>query len=64
MRSKLSKKEIREAFRLMRLSSEQQRESYRKLIPLDADIEKTHLFIRATIGTEEKDSEVEVARLE
>ena len=64
MRSKLSKKEIMEAFKLMRLSSEQQREYYRKMMPLDAATQETHLFIRATIGTEEKDSEVEVARLE
>ena len=64
MRGSLSKREIDEAFKLMRLSSEKQRQFYSQLIGSEEEEDKTTLFIRSTTGTTEKDSEEEIARLE
>jgi hypothetical protein len=64
LNKKLSNSKINEAFRLMRLSSEQQRESFRKLTSKEKDTEETYVFIRATIGTKETKTEVEDAGLE
>jgi hypothetical protein len=60
----LSKREIDRAFKLMRLSSEKQRQFYRKLVDSEEGEKTTTLFIRSTIGTGEKDKEEEIARLE
>lgn len=48
----------------MRLSSEKQRQFYRKLVDSEEGEKTTTLFIRSTIGTGEKDKEEEIARLE
>lgn len=60
----LSKREIARAFKLMRLSSEKQRQFYRKLVDSEEGEKTTTLFIRSTTGTREKDKEEEIARLE
>ena len=64
MSSQLSKKEILDAFQLLRLSSKKQRDHFKKLLHNEENGEKTHIFIRTTMGTEIKDKEEDVARLE
>ena len=64
MRGSLSRREIDRAFKLMRLSSEKQRQFYRKLGDSEEGEETTTIFIRSTTGTREKNSEEEIARLE
>jgi len=60
----LSKREIDRAFKLMRLSSEKQRQFYRRLVDSEEGEKTTTLFIRSTTGTREKNKEEEIARLE
>jgi len=50
----LSKREIDRAFKLMRLSSENQRQFYKKLVDSGEGEKTTTLFIRSTTGTREK----------
>ena len=64
MRDSLSKRRIDEAFKFMRLSSEKQRQFYRKLIDLHREEEATTFFIRSITVTKEKDKEEEIAGLE
>ena len=64
MCSSLSKREIDRAFKLMRLSSEKQRQFYTKLVDSEEREKMTTIFIRSTTGTREKNKEEEIARLE
>lgn len=64
MSGSLSKREIDRAFKLMCLSSEKQRQFYKKLVDLGGGEKTTTLFIRSTTGTREKNKEEEIARLE
>ncbi|MBI2852850.1 MAG: hypothetical protein HYX84_07105 [Chloroflexi bacterium] len=64
MRKKLSAKKINEAFELMGLLLEQDREPFKQLASERKDVGETYVFIRATLGTKELESEAKDARLE
>lgn len=59
-----SKKELRKAFKLMGLSSEQQRKLFEKMKVTVAESEREYLFIRISNNSEQSEPELESARLE
>lgn len=59
-----SVKEIREAFKLMGLLSEKDRELFRKMLIMKEDSEQQYLFIRTSGHSKMEVVEVENARLE